>query len=43
MAEQIEKFGGLMEQHSKERSFYPYFLSSRDERGITRRLKTGRG
>jgi hypothetical protein len=43
MAEQIEKFGGLMEQHSKERSFYPYFFSSRDERGITRRLKTGRG
>lgn len=43
MAEQIEKFGGLMEQSGKERSFYPYFFSSQDELGITHRLKTGRG
>jgi hypothetical protein len=43
MAAQIEKFGGLMEQNGKERSFYPYFFSSQDEHGITHRLKAGRG
>lgn len=42
MTEQIQRFGGLMEQHSKERSFYPYFFSKQDEKGITERLKTGR-
>lgn len=42
MAEQIQKFGGLMEQHGKERSFYPYFFPRWDEPGITDRLKTGR-
>jgi hypothetical protein len=42
MAEQIGKFGGLMEQHGNERSFYPYFFSGQDEYGITERLKTGR-
>ena len=41
MAEQIGKFGGLMEQHGNERSFYPYFFSARDEGDITERLKTG--
>ena len=42
MTQQIEKFGGLMEQHGKERSFYPYFFPRWDEPGITDRLKTGR-
>lgn len=42
MSEQIEKFGGLMENHGKERSFYPYFFSKCDEQGITGRLKDGR-
>jgi hypothetical protein len=42
MAQQIENFGGLMEQHGKEKSFYPYFLPKRDELGITDRLITGR-
>lgn len=39
MSEQINKFGGLMEQHEQEKSFYPYFFSPRDELGITNRLK----
>ncbi|MEO5655910.1 MAG: long-chain N-acyl amino acid synthase [Nitrosospira sp.] len=42
MSEQIHKFGGLMERHGQEKSFYPYFFSSQDELGITNRLKTGR-
>ena len=42
MSEQIQKFGGLMEKHGKERSFYPYFFSKLDESGITGRLITGR-
>ncbi len=42
MGEQIATFGGLMEKHGHERSFYPYFFSSKDEPGITRRLKDGR-
>ena len=42
MSEQILKFGGLMELHGKEKSFYPYFFSPRDELGITGRLETGR-
>lgn len=42
MAEQIRKFGGLMEQQSSERSFYPYFFPVWDEAGITSRLAQGR-
>lgn len=42
MSEQINKFGGLMEKHGKEKSFYPYFFSRLDELGITGRLITGR-
>lgn len=42
MGEQIRKFGGLMEQHSTERSFYPYFFPTWDEPGITSRLMQGR-
>lgn len=42
MAEQIQKFGGLMENHGKEKSFYPYFFPRWDEPGITDRLVTGR-
>ena len=42
MGEQIRKFGGLMEQQSNERSFYPYFFPTWDEPGITTRLIQGR-
>ncbi|WP_343731651.1 long-chain N-acyl amino acid synthase [Duganella sp.] len=42
MGEQIRKFGGLMEQHGSERSFYPYFFPTWDEPGITGRLVTGK-
>lgn len=42
MKAQIEKFGGLMENHGKEKSFYPYFFPSMDEPGITDRLVAGR-
>lgn len=42
MGEQIRKYGGLMEQQSSERSFYPYFFPKWDEPGITTRLKQGR-
>ena len=42
MKEQIEKFGGLMEQHGAERTFYPYFFPTFDEPGITVRLQRGR-
>jgi hypothetical protein len=38
MRQQIEKFGGLMEQGGRERSYYPYFFSRLDEPGITERL-----
>ena len=38
---QITKFGGMMEQHGTERSFYPYFFPPHDEPGITDRLKRG--
>jgi hypothetical protein len=41
MGEQIRKFGGLMEQHDNERSFYPYFFPTWDEPGITGRLISG--
>jgi hypothetical protein len=39
MAEQIKKFGGLMEQHTQERSFYPYFFPISDEYGIAQSLR----
>ena len=42
MGEQIRIWGGLMEQHGEERSFYPYFFPSWDEPGITSRLIGGR-
>lgn len=42
MGEQIKTWGGMMEQHGEERSFYPYFFPSRDEPGITDRLINGR-
>lgn len=38
MGAQIRQWGGLMEQHGGERSFYPYFFALRDEAGITARL-----
>jgi hypothetical protein len=38
MAAQIRKWGGTMEQHGEERSFYPYFFPIWDEPGITARL-----
>lgn len=43
MAEQIKKFGGLFEKANRERSFYPFAFSPRDESGIQGRLETGRG
>lgn len=42
MRRQIERFGGMMERHGAERSYYPYFFSSVDEPGITDRLISGR-
>jgi hypothetical protein len=42
MGAMIRKWGGLMEQHGEERSFYPYFFPIWDEPGITSRLMTGR-
>ncbi len=42
MGEQIRRWGGLMEQHGEERSFYPYFFPVWDEAGITARLLAGR-
>lgn len=41
MGAQIRKWGGTMEQHGSERSFYPYFFPSWDEPGITARLVAG--
>jgi hypothetical protein len=41
MAAQIRKWGGTMEQHGEERSFYPYFFPIWDEPGITARLQAG--
>jgi hypothetical protein len=38
MDAQIRRWGGLMEHHGDERSFYPWFFSSKDEAGITARL-----
>ncbi len=42
MRRQIERFGGMMEKHGTERSYYPYFFSAADEPGITDRLISGR-
>ncbi|OFA07065.1 long-chain N-acyl amino acid synthase [Duganella sp. HH101] len=42
MGEQIRQFGGLMEQQTTERSFYPYFFPTWDEPGITGRLIAGK-
>jgi hypothetical protein len=42
MGAQIAKWGGKMEQHGEERSFYPYFFPVKDEPGITGRLLAGR-
>lgn len=42
MADQISEFGGLFENGGRERSFYPFFFSDRDELGIHDRLVTGR-
>jgi hypothetical protein len=41
MGEQIAEWGGRMEQHGDERSFYPYFFPPCDEPGITARLADG--
>ena len=41
MGAQIRKWGGTMEQHGSERSFYPWFFPSWDEPGITSRLRAG--
>jgi hypothetical protein len=40
MGAQIRKWGGTMEQHGAERSFYPYFFPILDEPGITARLRS---
>ena len=42
MGERIAAWGGKMEQHGEERSFYPYFFPPEDEPGITARLMAGR-
>ena len=41
MGQHIRTWGGLMEQHGEERSFYPYFFPPGDEPGITTRLMSG--
>lgn len=41
MDEQIEKFGGKMEDAGREKSLYPYFFSRSEEKGITNRLLHG--
>jgi hypothetical protein len=41
MAEQIGTWGGRIEQHDEERSFYPYFFAPEDEPGIAGRLIAG--
>jgi hypothetical protein len=38
VTEQIGKHGGTGDQPSNERSFYPFFFSNREERGIIERL-----
>ncbi len=39
VAEQTEKYGGLMDKASGEKSLYPYFFSKKDTEGILGRLK----
>ena len=39
VAEQTEKYGGLMDRADGEKSLYPYFFSKRDTDGILGRLK----
>lgn len=41
MGAQIRRWGGRVEQHGDERSFYPYFFPPCDEPGITARLLAG--
>jgi len=41
MGEQIRIWGGRIDQHGEERSFYPYFFPASDEPGITMRLRAG--
>jgi hypothetical protein len=38
MTEQIDKYGGTFTSPDSERSFYPYFFSPREEKGIINRL-----
>jgi hypothetical protein len=42
MGARIDRWGGTMELHGEERSFYPYFFARREEPGITARLAEGR-
>ena len=39
MAQQVEKYGGLMDKANEVKSLYPYFFNKRDEAGILGRLK----
>lgn len=41
MGARIAAWGGRMEQHGAERSFYPYFFPPSDEPGMTARLLAG--
>ena len=41
VGEHIARWGGQMEQHGDERSFYPYFFPPGDVAGITTRLMAG--
>jgi hypothetical protein len=38
--QQVQKFGGTSSHPGNERSFYPLFFSSREEKGIVQRLKS---
>ncbi len=40
MAEQVEKYGGLMDKADGVKSIYPYFFTKTDETGILGRLRT---
>lgn len=39
MDAQVQKFGGSFEKNAGEKSFYPYFFSPSDEKGIASRLQ----
>lgn len=41
MEKQIQQFGGTYEKSVDEKSFYPYFFSSKDEQGIASRICAG--